>query len=75
MKQLVGDLNYEVTVGQFGIDDRNLLGQLLILIPTYKFILLAYWPIRFTKSEHKTTPKVRAQILSGSPVQFTKSQP
>jgi hypothetical protein len=42
MKQLVGDLNYEVTVGQFGTDDRNLLGQLVILIPTNKFILLAY---------------------------------
>jgi hypothetical protein len=28
MKQLVNDLNCEVTVGQFGTDDRNLLGQL-----------------------------------------------
>ena len=27
----------EVTVGHFGIDDRNSLGQRLILIPTYQF--------------------------------------
>jgi hypothetical protein len=29
MKQLVNDLNCEVTVGHFGTDNRNLLGQIL----------------------------------------------
>jgi hypothetical protein len=47
------------------------LGQLVILIPTNKFILLAYWPIRFTKSEHK----IRTQILSGSPTACWSLQP
>jgi hypothetical protein len=49
--------------------------QILILIPTQQFILLAFGRSGFTKSEHKIRPKVRTQILSSSPVQFTKSQP